>query len=140
MKKIKTTNNWYNRWAGKRFWDKSKDCFTSAYSFPASSQKHQFSRKCQSFFQSTLWILFLSFFWSVFSRIRTEYGEIQSISPYSVQMRENTDQKKLRIWTLFTQCEVFKSYGWKLNKEYSYSKTQKYLSLFHVSYKLQSRI
>ena len=34
-----------------------------------------------------------SFFWSVFSRIRTEYGEIRSISPYSVQMRENTDQK-----------------------------------------------
>ena len=31
-------------------------------------------------------------FWSVFSRIRTEYGEILRISPYSVQMRENTDQ------------------------------------------------
>ena len=26
------------------------------------------------------------------------------ISPYSVRMRENTDQKKIRIWTLFTQC------------------------------------
>ena len=25
------------------------------------------------------------------------------ITPYSVRMRENTDQKKLRIWTLFTQ-------------------------------------
>ena len=36
-----------------------------------------------------------SFLWSVFFRIRTEY---------SVRMRENTDQKKLRIWTLFTQC------------------------------------
>ena len=45
-----------------------------------------------------------SFFWSVFSRIRTQYGEILRISPYSVQMRQNTDQKKLRIWTLFTQC------------------------------------
>ena len=44
-----------------------------------------------------------SSFWSVFSRIRTEYGEILRISPYSVRMRENTDQKKLRIWTLFTQ-------------------------------------
>ena len=31
------------------------------------------------------------FFWSVFSRIRTEYGEIRSITPYSVWMRENTD-------------------------------------------------
>ena len=34
-----------------------------------------------------------SFFWSVFSRIRTEYGKIWSISPYSVRMQENTDQK-----------------------------------------------
>ena len=37
-----------------------------------------------------------SFFWSVFSRIQTEYGEI-------LRMRENMDQKKLSIWTLFTQ-------------------------------------
>ena len=45
-----------------------------------------------------------SFLWSVFSSIRTEYGEILRISPYSVWMRENMDQKKLRISTLFTQC------------------------------------
>ena len=32
-------------------------------------------------------------FWSIFSRIRTEYGEILCISPYSVRMQENTDQK-----------------------------------------------
>ena len=32
-------------------------------------------------------------FWSVFSRIRTEYGEIRSISQYSIRMRENTDQE-----------------------------------------------
>ena len=33
--------------------------------------------------------------------------QIRSFSdPYSVRMRENTDQKKLRIWTLFTQCKV----------------------------------
>ena len=31
-------------------------------------------------------------FWSVISRIRTEFGEIRSISPYSVRMWENTDQ------------------------------------------------
>ena len=43
-----------------------------------------------------------SFFWSVFSQIWTEYGEIRSISSYSVRMRENADQKKLRIWTLHT--------------------------------------
>ena len=46
-----------------------------------------------------------SFFWSVFSRIWTEYGEILGISPYLVRMRENTDQKKLRTWTHFTQCD-----------------------------------
>ena len=33
------------------------------------------------------------FFWSVFSRNRTEYGEILRISPYLVQMPENTGQK-----------------------------------------------
>ena len=31
-------------------------------------------------------------FWSIFSRIRTKYGEILCIYRYSVQMRENTDQ------------------------------------------------
>ena len=31
-------------------------------------------------------------FWSAFPRIRTEYGETWSISPYSVRMRENADQ------------------------------------------------
>ena len=29
------------------------------------------------------------FFWSVFSRIWAEYGDLRSKSPYSVQMREN---------------------------------------------------
>ena len=33
------------------------------------------------------------FFWSVFSCLRTEYGEMRSFSPYSVRIRENTDQK-----------------------------------------------
>ena len=31
-------------------------------------------------------------FWSAFSHIWTEYGEILRISPYSARMRENTDQ------------------------------------------------
>ena len=43
-----------------------------------------------------------SFFWSAFSRIRTEYGDIFRISPYSVRMRENTDRKKLRLSAIFT--------------------------------------
>ena len=29
------------------------------------------------------------------------------IFPYSVRMRENTDQKKLRIWTFFTQWNLY---------------------------------
>ena len=36
--------------------------------------------------------LYAELFWSAFSRIRTEYEEIRSISPYSVRMRENVDQ------------------------------------------------
>ena len=55
-------------------------------------------------FHSVKSVQIYSFFWFVFSRIRTEYGELLRISPYSVQMRENTDQKKLRISILFTQC------------------------------------
>ena len=33
------------------------------------------------------------FFWSVFSRIRTEYGDLRRKSPYSVWMQKNMDQK-----------------------------------------------
>ena len=36
---------------------------------------------------------YLEFFWSVFSRIRIEYGEILRISPYSDQMWEKMNQK-----------------------------------------------
>ena len=32
-------------------------------------------------------------FWFTFSRIWTEYGEIGSVSPYSVRMQENANQK-----------------------------------------------
>ena len=49
-------------------------------------------------------VLIRRFFWYVFSRFRTEYGEIRSISPYSVRMRKNTDQKKFCFLTLFMQC------------------------------------
>ena len=42
-----------------------------------------------------------SFFWSVFS------DGILLKSPYSVRIQENTDRKKLRIWTLFTQFQIF---------------------------------
>ena len=47
-----------------------------------------------------------SIFWSVFSKIRTEYGEILRISPYSVRIRENTDQKILRFGH-FSHSDVY---------------------------------
>ena len=37
---------------------------------------------------------YLELFWFVFSLIRSEYGDSLCTSPYSVQMRENTDQIK----------------------------------------------
>ena len=43
------------------------------------------------------------FFWSVFSCIWTDYVDLLSKWPYSVGIEENTDQKKVSIWTLFTQ-------------------------------------
>ena len=49
---------------------------------------------------------YLELLWSAFSRIQTEYKEmlrrLLRKSPYLVQIQENMDQKKLRIWTLFT--------------------------------------
>ena len=36
---------------------------------------------------------YMEFFWSVFSRIWTECWEIVPISPYSVEIKENTGQK-----------------------------------------------
>ena len=50
-----------------------------------------------------------AFFWSVFSRIQTEYRKMLCISPYSVRMQENTDQKNCEYehcsysekWTIF---------------------------------------
>ena len=37
------------------------------------------------------------------SCIRTKYGDFLRKSLYSVRIQENRDQKKLRIWALFTQ-------------------------------------
>ena len=50
-----------------------------------------------------------SFFWSVFFCIRTEYGDLQSKSQYSVRIQENTKQKKLCIWTFFHAVTFTKS-------------------------------
>ena len=42
---------------------------------------------------SSLLSKYSEFFWPVYSRIRTEYEDIRSISSYSVRMRENANQK-----------------------------------------------
>ena len=42
--------------------------------------------------------------------LREKYANMEIfvvlIFPHLDWMRENTDQKKLRIWILFTQCEI----------------------------------
>ena len=44
--------------------------------------------------------------WSAFSRIWSEYGEIRSISPYSVRMQENADRNNSE-YGHFTQWEAY---------------------------------
>ena len=75
MEKFVTYQNWGNR---AELWSKE--------------QSIALRKKC----------LYSEFFWSAFFRIRTEYGNLQSKSPFSLLMWGNTDQK-LRIRTLFTQ-------------------------------------
>ena len=71
-----------------------------------------------------LWILLhekclnTEFFWSVFSCIWTGNRDLRSKSPYSVWMKEKTDQKTLRISTLFTQWEFFIELFLLLNSPY----------------------
>ena len=45
-------------------------------------------------------------FWSAFSHIRAEYGEIRSISPYSVRMWENADQNNSEYRNLLRSDRV----------------------------------
>ena len=58
------------------------------------------------------------FFWSVFSRIRTEYGEILCISLYSAQMRENMDLKTFEYGNLSHSAHVLITFfaGWYVLK------------------------
>ena len=51
--------------------------------FGCSSTYMTFRKKCP----------YSEFFWSLFFHIRSEYGKMFHISPYSVRIRENTDQK-----------------------------------------------
>ena len=53
---------------------------------------------------------YLELFWSALPHMRTEYGKIQIISPHSVRMRENADQKNSKYkHFLCSVChEIFK--------------------------------
>ena len=51
--------------------------------------------------------LYLELFWSAFSRIRAEYGEIRFISPYLVRMRKNVDQNG-------SEYKHFSRSGWQV--------------------------
>ena len=46
------------------------------------------------------------FFWSLFSRIQTKYGEILRIFPYSVRMRGNKDQKNSK-YGHFSRIDIY---------------------------------
>ena len=59
--------------------------------------------------------------------ILSKYKEIWNISPYSVWMKENTDQKILRIWTLFTECYLQKKKSKKSSLASSKSRQRNYL-------------
>ena len=56
---------------------------------------------------ATIWKLskYGVFFWSLFSCIQTEHGDLRSKSPHSVQYMKNTDQKKLCVGKLFTPMQ-----------------------------------
>ena len=66
------------------------------------------------------------YFWSLFSFIRTEYGDLHSRSPYSVRMRKNKDQQKTpnsdtfhAVKLLFSQRSAVKKLGffkWGIQK------------------------
>ena len=94
-------------YVSKLFWEKSPFCVIQNY-FQETDTKYQNiinPASCPSnitaFFSTTFFTLlslsekcpYSKFFWSVFSRIPTEYGKILRISPYSVRVLESTDQK-----------------------------------------------
>ena len=55
---------------------------------------------------------YLELFGSVFSRIRSKYGEIQRISPYSVRMLENADQNSSTYGHFSGRLIVSEVLGW----------------------------
>ena len=50
---------------------------------------------------------YLELFWPVFSGIRTEYGEILHISPFSVRIQENADQNNFEYGHFLRSVVLF---------------------------------
>ena len=67
-------------------------------------------------------------FWSAFSRIWTEYGEILRISPYSVRMLKNVDQNNYEYGHFLHSVFIIKSFENKqlLNKKSELVNTCRY--------------
>ena len=99
---------------------------------------------------------FLKLFWSVFSHIRTEYGEIWSTSSYSVRMLENTDQNnskyghfsrsdrctdigRLRCKSLFTTLDTKQKMKFPI-KDFSSKCDQIHSFLWILSYLLKKSL
>ena len=77
-----------------------------------------------------------SFFQSVFSCIRIEQGNLRSKYPDTVRIQENTDQKKLRTWTFFTQRYFYRTASWYILIElfdYNHIVSQIYCKTFENS-------
>ena len=47
-------------------------------------------------------------FWSAFSGIRAEYGEILRVSPYSIRIWENVDQNNFEYGHFLSKCKLYK--------------------------------
>ena len=75
--------------------------------------------------------LYSEFFWSVFSRIRTEYGEIQSIGNAKCPNAGKYGPEKPRIRILFTQCLYCIPYDLTIAKLEVYGFQMDVLKLVH---------
>ena len=69
------------------------------------------------------------FFWSVYPRIRTEYGDLLCKSPYSVQMREIRTRKTRNTDTFYEVPVYYKNENAIINALKSERKEKKVLSL-----------
>ena len=70
-----------------------------------------------------------SFFWSVFSRIRTEYRDLRSKSPYLVRIRE-TQTRKTSVLDTFHKVRAFISLIFHLRGAYSFRIRVQHLQKF----------